>query len=336
MAYKFSVIAFSLLFLVACSEQEIATQSALDNRALVTTGELISSQKVTVSPPSISNMWQYKIQYLIPENSPVKEGDVVVRFDPQSLRDELLSKQSELAAAMKEQEQQTLAQEQQLQDLNLALAQAKMDYEKEQRKAEIVDSGRSGIEKKKQFKSYQIAQLQYAQAQQAVTDKQTLSKVSQVVMQAKIDRFNMQVEQVKQDMNKLNVTAKKSGIVIYIADHKGEKVAVGDTLWQGQRVLSIASLDNLAIRAEFDEPDTTKVAVGDKVKVTLDSYPELPFIGQVTSLGEAYNTKSRRNQKVVFEAFISLEQINRELMRPGMKAKVELFTDMAQGEGSHG
>ena len=330
------VLAFGLSVLMACSDTEKSQAVSSLQKKLVATGDLISTESITVSPPSVSRMWQYKIQYLASENSSVNEGDVVVRFDPQQLRNELMSKQSELAAALKEKEQKQLQQAQMQQDLTLALAEAKMNYEKEKRKAEIVDAGRSGIEKEKQDKSHQIASLRYQQAKQKLKDNSELNQVTSVVTESTITRLTSEVEQIQTEIEKLNVRAKKSGIVMYIADHKGEKVAVGDTLWQGQRVLTIPSPDKIAIKAEFEEPDTTKVTVNSKVKVTLDAYPEIPFVGAITSLGQAYKAKSQQNPKIVFEAYIALDKVDSSLMRPGMKAKIELLGEQSAQESSHG
>lgn len=112
---------------------------------------------------------------------------------------------------------------------------------------------------------------------------------------------------------------------MYVTDHKGEKKAVGDSVWQGQGLLTIPSLDQISIQAQFDEPDLTKVEIGRPVKVTLDAYPELPFRGKITSIGQAFKHKSRQNQRIVFDAFIKLEEVDPELMRPGMQGKVELL-----------
>jgi len=334
--YRKLILGLAVMLVISCGESEQSKTETTSKVGLVTTGELISTDTVTVSPPSVSRMWQYKIQYLIRENTKVKEGDVVIRFDSQQLSNELMSKQSELAAAIKEREQQQLKQAQDEQDLTLALAEAKMQYEKEKRKAEIVDEGRSGIEKRKQDKTHQIAQLKYQQAQQKVTNVMAITEVNSVVSEAKMKRLKIEVEQIKAEIEKLSVKAIKSGVVLYLADHQGEKVAIGDTIWQGKSVLTIPSLDKLAIKAEFDEPDTTKIAVNRKVKVTLDAYPELPLTGYIASLGQAYKSKSNQNPKIIFEAFIALEEIDSSLMRPGMKAKIELLSDIIKEENLHG
>lgn len=324
-----------VMTLLGCSEKSVNGTQNKAPVALVATGELVSTNTVTVSPPSVSQMWQYKIQYLAPENAKVKKGDLVVRFDPQQLREELMSRQSELAAATKEKEQKRLEQEQEEQDLKLSLAEAKMTFEKEQRKAEIVDEGLSRIQRLKQQKTFEIAKLRYQQVQQKIDNFKQETEVNRVVTDAKITRLTMLVDQIKADINKLNVQASKEGIVMYVKDHNGEKPAVGDNLWMGRRVLTIPSLDEIAIKAQFDEPDTTSVAVNSKVKITLEAFPEVPFMGEISSLGQSYKTKSPQNPKTVFDVLIKLDDVDSSLMRPGMKAKVELVNDLIAME-QHG
>lgn len=326
--YKCVLATAVISTLAACSGQDKINKAEVAATPLVATGELISTNTVTVSPPSVAQMWQYKIQYLAPENSKIKKGDVVVRFDPQQLREELMSRQSELAAALKEKEQKRLEQEQEAQDLKLSLAEAKMTFEKEQRKAEIVDEGLSRIQMKKQQKTFEISSLRYQQVQQKIDNFKRETEVNSTVTESKITRLSMLVDQIKADIAKLNIKASKDGIVMYVKDHNGEKPAVGDNLWMGRRVLTIPSLDEIAIQAQFDEPDTTSVEVNNKVKITLEAFPEVPFMGEVTSLGQSYKTKSHQNPKTVFDVLIKLNEVDSNLMRPGMKAKVELVNDV--------
>ncbi len=319
-------LTLSLIMLVGCNSEIKNSDNIASEAVLSATGILISEESATLSPPSISSMWQFKLQYLAKENTKVKTGDVVIRFDPMQLRNDLMSKQSELNAAIKELEKSVLDQEQVLEDLKLALAEAKMNNEKEKRKAEIVDAARSRIERDKQKKSYEIAQLKLLQAEQRITNFYASKSINNEVSESTINRLNVEVNRIKADIERLNVKATKPGIIMYKADHRGEKPAVGETVWQGRSLLTIPSLDKIAIQAQFDEPDTNKVAVGALVKVTLDAYPEHPFMGKITTLGQSYKHKSRQNPKVVFDVFIQIDNIDMEIMRPGMKVKVELVS----------
>jgi HlyD family secretion protein len=315
------ILCMSLLS--ACSEQVVQVESA-EGDTLTATGEIISLKTATITPPSVEFMWNYKIQFLAPENTPVKKGDVVVKFDALELRNRLIEKQSELDAAIKQAEQNELKMAQNEQELTLALAEAEMNFDKEKRKVEIVDVAITEVKKQKQKKTFELASLRLEQAKQKLAQFYESKEINQSVEQAKVQRLTTQANKIKTDINKLTVKSPKDGIVMYVTDHNGEKPAVGETIWQGRSVLTIPSLDALAIKAEYDEPDTQKVSVNQPVKITLEPYPELPLQGKIVSLGQNYKKKSTNNPKVVFEAMVELEQIDQGIMRPGMQAKLVL------------
>jgi HlyD family secretion protein len=92
----------------------------------------------------------------------------------------------------------------------------------------------------------------------------------------------------------------------------------------GATLMTLPSLDNISVKVEFDESHTSKVNLGQEVKVTLDAFPERPFKGKISEIGKAYRIKSQRNLKVVFDAWVTLDILDNDVMRPGMKATVEL------------
>ena len=320
--YLLAVIAFVL---TGCSDEQPVLEADSQNE-VVAQGELISLESATISPPNIRRMWQFKIQRLAPENSMVKKGDVIAVFDGQRLRTDLISRQSELQAEIKKAESEKLTDEATEQELILELAESEMNYEKAQRKVEIVDSSLSEIEKKKQQADYEINSARLAMAQQKLAYHREVMGLNQEVAAARVKMKRSRVEILQRDMAKLTVKAPKDGLVLYLENWEGDKPAVGETIFMGQPLLELPSLTTMALKAEFTEPDTSKVAINQAVKVTFDAYPEKSYQGTVTSLGQSYRPKSNTNQKIVFDAIISLEALSEELIRPGMKAKVEVVS----------
>lgn len=265
-----------------------------------------------------------KVQYMVPENSHVKEGDVLVKFDAQQLNTKVIEQQSELSAEQKKYETEQLEAEAKAEELKLALAEAEMNYDKANRLAEIVDASTKQIDKDKQQKQFEIAAAKLVKAKRQLAQFATSRELQQQLALKKINRLQLKLNQTKSDIEKLAVTSPKAGLIMYKASGDGEKVAVGDTVWMGRSLMTIPSLDKLAVQAQFDEADTAKLALGSKVKITLDAYPEVPYTGTIRSLGQAYKAKSRSNLSVVFDVEIDLENIDLERMRPGMKANVEV------------
>lgn len=319
-----SVISLIAL-LPACAGDTVSNDSSNERSqgtSLQAPAELVSLQDVSITPPNIRRTWEYKIEYLARENSIVAEGDLVVRFDAQRQRDDLVRKQSELDAEIKQAEKVKLENEAKLEQLILDLAEAKKNMNIAKRKVEITDVSRSEIERRKQQSEFQITTELYEQAKQRVEQHKTAMQVSEQVQQAKITRAQTEVDEVKDSIEKLSVKAPKAGMVTLIPDSDDEKPAVGDTVFMGRRLLSLPSLDKIAVKVEFDESVTSMVNLGDKVRVTLDAYPERNFEGRITELGQAYRNKSQNNLKIVFDAWVTLDDLDLDIMRPGMKASV--------------
>lgn len=315
----------SIALLSACQPQPEKTTSEPSANKLSAPAELVSLQDITIGPPNIRRMWQYKIQYLAKENALVNAGDVLVRFDGQQLRNRLIEKKSELDAAVKDAERQALEDKAKEQDLLLALAEAKMNQEKAQRKVEITDASRSEVERRKQQAAFKINSELLQQAKHRLALHRDALVVNKQVSDAKIGNLQAIVDDIRNSLQRLTIKAPKDGMVIYQADWEDDKPSVGDTIYMGRTLLSLPSIDKMAVKAEFDEADSAKIFPGQQVKVVLDAHPEKPFNGKITSLGQAYHAKSQRNQKVVFDANIELEELASDLMRPGMKASVEVL-----------
>lgn len=318
----------SVLFLSGCGEPpQATTNTEITQAPLTASGEVVSLNSASISPPSIRSMWQMKIQFMAPENSMVKEGDVLLKFDGQDLRTKAIEQKSQLDAAVKTREQTQLENEAQREELKLALAEAEMNFDKAKRLVEITDAATKEVERKKQRIDYEIAKENLALAQKKYEQFNTSIEVKDKVSLSKIQRYESLLRETQTSIKKLTVTAPKSGLVMYKADRGGEKVAIGDTVWMGRTVLTLPSLDKLAIKAEFDEPDTARLKIGAEVKITLEAYPELPFRGKIMSLGEAYSEKSSSNLSIVFDAQISMDNANLDITRPGMKAKIEVLEE---------
>ena len=316
--------------LFACSQaasqsvqQDTPTEVAAG--AIIAPAELVSLQEITIGPPNIRRMWQFKIEYLAKENSLVKAGDVLVRFDGQRLKNDLVSRQSDLDAAIKEREKAVLRDEATQQDLILAVAEAKKNRDIAQRKVEITDTSRSEIERLKQQAEYEITSALLSQAQQKLEQHKVASQVNLEVQNAKVSNRATRVKEFQDSIKKLEVKAPADGMVVLLADWEDNKPAVGETVYMGRSLMNLPSLEELAVKVEIDESVSAKVATGQAVRIILDDHPERAFTGKIATMGKTFRTKSQHNLKVVFDAWVTLDQVDNEIMRPGMKANVEFI-----------
>lgn len=313
----------SILLLSACGNEPIEVYQQSTQNIIKAPAELVSLQEITIGPPNVRRMWNFKIEYIARENAIVKPGDTLLRFDGQTLRNDLLGRTSDLDAARKEAEQRKLNNEAKLKDFQLDLAEAKMNEDKTRRKVEITDASRSQIERKKQQADYNIAKEMHLQAQNRISQHIDEMAINKKVQQARIDNRAVRVKQLQESLEKLTIKSPKDGMVIYL-NWNDDKPAVGDNVYMGATLMTLPSLDKISVKVEFDESHTAKVSIGQEVKVILDAYPERPFNGKISEIGKAFRNKSQRNLKVVFDAWVTLDDMDTSIMRPGMKATVEL------------
>lgn len=317
------IVIASICLISACGSETNEVYKPNTENVIKAPAELVSLQEITIGPPNIRRMWSFKIEYIARENAIVKPGDTLLRFDGQTIRNDLLGRKSDLDAAVKEAEQRKLNNEAKLKDLELDLAEAKMNEDKTRRKVEITDASRSQIERKKQQADFKIAKELHIQAKNRVEQHKEEMAINEKVQQARIDNRSVRVKELQDSLEKLTIKSPKDGMVIYL-NWNDEKPAVGDTVYMGATLMTLPSLDKISVKVEFDESHTAMVNIGQAVKVTLDAYPERPFNGKISEIGKAFRNKSQRNLKVVFDAWVTLDDMDTGIMRPGMKANVEL------------
>jgi RND family efflux transporter MFP subunit len=118
-------------------------------------------------------------------------------------------------------------------------------------------------------------------------------------------------------MSNFTIKAPSPGMVIYVREWNGKKKGVGSQ-W-GAWDPTVATLPDLA-QMESDtyvnEVDVRKIAVGQKVSISLDADPTKKLAGTVTSVANVGEQRPNQDSKV-FEVKINIAQADTTL-RPGM------------------
>ena len=113
--------------------------------------------------------------------------------------------------------------------------------------------------------------------------------------------------------------AQSEGIIIHKSGWDKNKFAVGDTVWGGHRVIEVANLSQIIAKLEIPESNIRSVKEGLKVKIKLDSLPDKEFYGSIQSLARVVTIKSKNQPSKVLEATVFIENVDTEVMRPGMR-----------------
>ncbi|WP_440056836.1 efflux RND transporter periplasmic adaptor subunit (plasmid) [Pseudoalteromonas sp. T1lg65] len=321
------IIVILLLLVTGCQTESSQSFKLAPQHVKMTVsanGELESKTRALVAPPSIKRMWQYKIKHLVPENTRVKQGQIVASFDDQSVRERLIDYTSRLDQAQKELENKQAQEAKKFEELKLALADAQKEFDKAKRRAEIIDNARSENDRRKAEIDFTIASLDLELAQKKFEFHKENTALAIGVAKSKVARIDSDVKSIKAEIAKLKVTSPIDGVVAYRVNNQGEKPAVGESVMFGQPVIEVSVVEDMQVKAQINEPDFGKVSVGQHVKVTVDSADEYVVSGKVIELGSAFREKSTQDKSRVIDTIIALDVVDVDRLRPGLSTRVEI------------
>ena len=161
--------------------------------------------------------------------------------------------------------------------------------------------------------------------QRLVAQAQALSALESQVQQA-----TAQLAEIDTQIGYLDIPSPLAGVVLTRSVELGEQVAPGSPLF------SLVDLNRLYLKVYVPEPLIGRVALGQRVEVSVDAYPDQAFAATVTKVATAaeftpknVETKEER-VKLVFAVELSLAENPGGVLKPGMPADGVIHT--ASGE----
>ncbi|HEX3553689.1 MAG TPA: efflux RND transporter periplasmic adaptor subunit [Thermoanaerobaculia bacterium] len=282
-------------------------------------GTLSSTQAVSLGPPQIEDVWDYKISFMAPEGVPVKAGQPVLGFDTSELQQKLQEKVAERDSAQKELEKRQTNAEISRHDAALQLAEAEARQRRAQLKVQVPPDLVASKELAKSREDLALAnrEIAYLKEKMRLEDLQGQTEIGALAKRR--DRAAARVQEMEAAIQRMTVPAPRTGTVVYVATDNGEKKKIGDSCWRGQSVLEIPDLKQMRAEGEVDEADAGRVAVGQRVTLRLDAHPDDVFTGRVRAIGGAVRSRSDVNLLKVVKLTIDLDSTDPQRMSPGMR-----------------
>jgi multidrug efflux pump subunit AcrA (membrane-fusion protein) len=283
-------------------------------------GLLEAVNSVSITPPAVPQMWNFKISMLVPEGSEVVTGQPVVDFDPTELRQRLRSKVGERDSSAGEFEKRVSELEIERQNLELELAESaarlrRQDLELQAPEDLVAARDVELLRIDREFARFEIDNISQ---RLEFLDQRSDAELS--ALRRRRDRATQRVEELEQHLASMQVTAPRAGTVIYPKSN-GEKHRIGDSVWRAETILEIPDLAAMTAIGQIDETDIGRVRVGQPVELRLDAHPDFRFRGSVRALHEAVKQRSATDPRKFVEIEILLEATDPERMRPGMRFK---------------
>jgi RND family efflux transporter MFP subunit len=292
-------------------------------RTVVAEGILEAEKTTPLAAPNAARQ-PLTVAWLAADGSLVEKDEVVIRFDPTEMEQNLLDGQSEKDTAVNRMDKQELESEAVFENLNrdADMAGRELDYAREFQskdteifsRAEIIESEiDQDLATRKKTHALETKQLQ-----------EELSSVELELIEIQKKKAELKIQQAEAGLRSLEVRAPHDGIFVLKRDRRGE-TQVGQTIWPGQPLAELPRLEVMQAKVYVLEADAGGLEEGVEADVVLEAYPLRSFRATVESVAALAQRRNRRSPVQYFEVILELDATVPELMKPGQRARANLY-----------
>ena len=294
------------------------------------TGELRAGRTVSlVAPPAGGAL---RILKLAPTGSTVKQGDVVVQFDPSDQQYNLAQARSDLAGAEQEIVKMHADNAVQASQDKLNLLTAQYDV----RRAELNAAGNEfvgAIDAKKNELTLDEARQHLAQLGRDAAARVSTSDAALAVLDEKRHKAELAMQRAQSIIDHLDVTSTIDGLVSVKENRDGQyfffsgmvlpEYKEGDTTASGRNIVDVIEAGRMVVRAQVTEVDRGNLQTGQSAVVEIDALPGRTYTARVgplsttASQGSFFQATAVRN----FDVVLNLDQPD-PMMRAGSSLRV--------------
>jgi HlyD family secretion protein len=256
-------------------------------RTVSAPGQIEPKTKVEISAQVSARI----IELPFRENQDVREGDVVLRLDGRDLQAALVSAQANHKSQL-----------------------AQLDRAKAEFARLSAELGRA----RELFASNDIPRAQLEQAEMEFARGEANLRSAQFAVA--IAEANIQ--RAEKDLSNTIVTAPFDGVITRLNAEVGELVVVGTLNNPASVIMEIADLSVMILKARVDEANVARVREGQRARVFVNAFPDLPIEGRVDRVG--LKREMDRDGTAYFETEILLDKPDHMLLRSGMTANADI------------
>lgn len=287
--------------------------------AVATSGELRAKNSVKIYGPQgarQAQIYQMKIQRLVPEGTVVKKGEFVAELDQSELATKIQDVQIALQKAESQHEQARL-------DTLMTLSKARdeqvnLRYAMEEARLRKEQSIYEAPSVKRQ------AEIDFEKAERAFNQHLANYETEVAQARAKMREVGAELSKAQKDLSDLSsiaqqfrITAPEDGMVVYKRDWRGQKTTTGGTINAWDPVVAeLPDLSTMESVTYVNEVDIQKIRQGQEVEIGLDADPNKVLTGTVTQVANIGEQRPNSDAKV-FEVAILISEADTTL-RPAM------------------
>jgi RND family efflux transporter MFP subunit len=292
-------------------------------------GELQAVKSTPIAVPTRVRGSQ-TIAWLAPENTSVKKGDIVIRFDSVWYHERIQREEYNIAKMDLEIKQKKRVLEKEKNELKGQLGITAVEKEMAELYAardETLYSRNKIIEDAVNLDYLKIKSRHYEQKKAKLEQK---ARAEMQLLNLKRRTSQMKVDQYKEALESLEVKAPHDGLFIYEKNWRGEKPRLGMSVWRGMKLAKLPDLSRMEAKVFVLESEAAGLKADLPVTVILDAAPGKTFPGKVTAIDSIAKPLEKKSPLKYFEIKVGMDTTDPGLMKPGNQVKAFIFVQQEQ------
>lgn len=298
-----------------------------------TTGDLRAPKTVMIMAPSVNGTLQ--IVELAKTGQLVKEGEVILQFDPSEQEYNLAQAQSQLREAKEKIVKMNDDTAVQNATDQVALLHAQYDV----RRAELdvsLNEIKSTIEGKENDLALEEAHRRLDQLQQDIKSRAASNKAQLAVLEEQQNKALLDIKVAQQRIDSMTVKAPMNGIVTVRENYDANgfnfgnpapEYQMGDLTQTGRAILQVMDTTQMEISGRVLEVARADLSAGETAEVRVDAMPDHVYSGKVKMVaGQASSDMWSGDPTKRFDVTFALDRSD-ERLRPGLSSQI-----IVQGE----
>jgi len=286
-------------------------------------GILVAENATPIGPP-VSGDGPKKIAWLARDGSAVKEGQVVIRFDPTEMERELYDGEAERDKTVSQVDQRNIQQTTTLDNLarDEQIADLQLEHSRQFQSTDTDVYSRSEIIESQIEEKLAAQRKDHASTARELSAEQGQVELDLLALQKR--QAQLTIEKAEAGLRELEVRAPHAGIFVLRRD-RGEAAEVGTMAWGGRPIAEIPQLDLMKAQVYVLEADAGGVAPGIAATVTLEAHPGEEFEAAVSRVAAVAKRRNRWSPVQYFDIDLALALTDPERMKPGQRVRATLL-----------
>lgn len=293
-------------------------------------GNLEAVQATPVTVP-LGVPGPFRIGWLAPDGSRVRQGDVVIRFDPSEIEKRLVDAGDDLREARLRLDKQQVESRAKVEKLERDLALAKLEVENArqfQKKDGMIFSRHEIIESDI---DQELAEQRTEHASRTRHTEEQLARTDDALLEIKIRQADARIGLARQALEALSVTAPHDGVLILKRNWRGETTRVGDSVWNGQPLAEIPDLAAMQAEVFVLEADAGGLKPGKAAQVVVESAPGRTFGARIARVDSLAKPRISGSPVQYFAVTLKLDLTDPGVMKPGQRVQSTLLLENRPG-----